>query len=124
MTTKGSEGPKVTECWTVEAGDGSPVLHWVFDKKDSYHPAAAILMWREDYDALRESLKHREELYWKLTAEFDAMRKELEELKGQNLVLYRLCRRHEAELESFKNDTITISGTYQVAEAHDDKKAK
>jgi hypothetical protein len=51
------------------------------DENQLGKPRCAVLLWREDYEQLKASLKHREELYWKLTAEFDAMRKELEELR-------------------------------------------
>jgi hypothetical protein len=73
--------PKVTECYLDAEGDigGAPSL-----QGKQYGDRPAILLWREDYEQLKASLKHREELYWKLTAEFDAMRGELEELRAES----------------------------------------
>jgi len=76
-----SNEPKVTECWVEEDSEGCPGWWGVSPTEGYGNPA--ILMWKEDYDSLKASLKHREELYWKLTAEFDAMRGELEELRDK-----------------------------------------
>jgi hypothetical protein len=78
--------PKATECWTqVDLDKHYPCAGTVSETYECPGDRPAILMWKDDYEQLKESLKHREELYWKLTAEFDAMRKELEELRARVL---------------------------------------
>ena len=50
--------PKVTECWAIESDDGSPTTDFIFAKKDAQQrDAAAVLIWREDYDAMRKELE-------------------------------------------------------------------
>jgi hypothetical protein len=76
-------------------------------------------MWRHDYEHLTESLKHREELYWKLTAEFDAMRGELVTLSNairmlDNYLANDAQMDHALELEALK-----ISDRYKTTEDHD-----
>jgi hypothetical protein len=52
--------PKVTEGWALPSGDGSPGSYissramWKIDRP-------AILMWREDYDAMRKELEELRE---------------------------------------------------------------
>jgi hypothetical protein len=76
--------PKVTECWAqVALAKEFPCAGAVSYDKEVVSDRPAILIWKEDYEQLKASLKHREELYWKLTAEFDAMRGELEELRTE-----------------------------------------
>jgi hypothetical protein len=92
-----SKEPKVTECWAQIALDKRfPCAGAVSYDKEVVSDRPAILLWREDYDAL---LKEREELrkrcrynldpgaqitcwdeYESLRARYNAMRKELEEL--------------------------------------------
>jgi hypothetical protein len=93
--------PKVTECWSCPAvlGSGRPAAgpsHNISPEMRN-HYRKTILMWREDYDAL---IKERDDLrkrcrynldpgaqitcwdeYESLRARYDAMRKELEELR-------------------------------------------
>lgn len=48
-----SEDPKVRECWVEEsANDGVPTLAGAYDKEHAWY-RPAILIWKEDYDAMR-----------------------------------------------------------------------
>lgn len=104
------EEPKVTECWVEEGfgSNGHPTLEGAYDKEhDWYRPA--ILMWREDYDAMKcelESEKKWAEHYFR---EWEKAKKELEELRA------RPARKGE-----FPSRTIDPS----LLEAHDDEEAK
>ena len=79
-----SEESKIAYGWCLIGINGHPVPDSVSELPEiEEREQECVVMWRHDYDALKASLKHREELYWKLTAEFDAMRGELEELRTE-----------------------------------------
>ena len=55
--------PKVTECWTEETREGYP--HQDTDAGESEWNRRAILLWREDFDAMRKELEElREHKNW------------------------------------------------------------
>lgn len=69
--------PKVTECWALSDG-GIPYIDFAYcpeDERVSKELIPAILLWREDYDAL---LKELEELrkYNQDREEYDAYKRE------------------------------------------------
>ena len=51
-----SDKMKVTECWT-EDDEGRPLPGEVSERKCIYDDRPAILMWKEDYDAILKELK-------------------------------------------------------------------
>jgi tetrahydromethanopterin S-methyltransferase subunit G len=97
------EEPKVTECWTeVGNAESGPDPDLSFSYKDSDRCIPAILMWKEDYDAMVKRLEYRdaeildlkvsltmanqERWSWKMETksrgeEIESLRKELEELR-------------------------------------------
>ncbi len=106
-----SEESKIAYGWCLIGINGHPVPDSVSELPEiEEREQECVVMWRHDYDALKASLKHREELYWKLTAEFDAMRKELEELRAERKKLIRAGKVLAAAVKVM-NDT----------EDHDDK---
>lgn len=67
--------PKVTECWVEDLGEG-PETRVVLDYAGSW-TRPAILLWREDYDAMRTELEElRAELRIKALDEMVAISQE------------------------------------------------
>ncbi len=60
--TKGIEELKVTECWCAECDDGSPHAYTVYGIRVN-DDRPAVLMWREDYDALLKELEELRKSY-------------------------------------------------------------
>lgn len=93
--------PKVTECWTIKHEDGRP-SSFVSGAQEEVGFLAAVLMWKEDYDALIKERELNVTAIHELQAMCDdvrnkyvSMRRELEELR----VLRRLA---ECYLTHFK----------------------
>lgn len=98
--------PKVTECWVERDADGCPDIFDDMSVSSTEYTSnfiPCVAMWRHDHDALIASLKHREELYWKLTAEFDAMRGELEELRAKRGLVRNALERQGIQIPEPSN---------------------
>ncbi len=115
-----SEESKIAYGWCLIGINGHPVSDSVSELPEiEEREQECVVMWRHDYEHLTESLKHREELYWKLTAEFDAMRGELVTLSNairmlDNYLANDAQMDHALELEALK-----ISDRYKTTEDHD-----
>ena len=76
------EEPKVTECWTqVDLDEHYPCAGAVSEKYQCPGDRPAILMWREDYDAMRVQLKKLELELQYATDDNNRVSGELERLK-------------------------------------------
>ena len=101
MTTE-NRVPKIGKqtLW-AEPDDGHPWLEEVHDGEPDDNDKECILIWREDYDALRGKVEVLQRLADRYSREIGEMAKELEELRAARAKM------------------VTVTGTYQVAEDHD-----